>query len=455
MRHEQSESLTRAARSTSAGIALVACAGATVVVLLTDRSVPSLFTLIGISVALGAYWWMVTADARRASLTLRSVVVALAVVFAAALTTAPRESGDVWSYEIYGRMVAVHHASPYRHVPNEFPSDPMFRFVSPAWRHIGSVYGPAFTAFSSAVSPLAGDSAVRTRLLYQTTAALAMSGALVLLWRRTRSPSTLAWLGLHPVIALHVVNGGRNDALIGLGILGAILLAERARPRASGFVTGVAGAIKATGALAGAGLAVWTWRRNGLRRAAVLAAATVATLGVAYALAGGTTALGPLSHAAKLVSRASVWSEFSRLGLPAVPITLSTLVTAAVVAAALLRRTRCDAAEAGIAGPAAFLLAAPYVLPGYLGWILPGAAVEHRSRTSRIVALQATLLVGFYALIRHRPPGFVGDAVVASTALVTPLLGVALLVAYLVQPSGSGRRTPTQAVRGRESDHPG
>ena len=448
MRYERLGSVARTGWPTSARTALVVCAGVVVTVLLIDRSVPPTVTLIGIAVSLGTYWWMVTAEERQSSLTLRSVVVALTVVFAAALMSAPRESGDVWSYEIYGRMVAVHHVSPYRHVPAEFPGDPMYRLVSPVWRHTGSVYGPAFTALSAAVSPFAGSSAVRTRVLYQAMAALAMAGALLLVWRRTRSPAALAWLGLNPVIALQVVNGGRNDALIGLGILGGILLVERGRMRMTGVVTGVAAAVKATAGLAGAGLAFWTWRTKGLRRAALLGGGMLATLGFAYALAGGTAAFGPLNHAAQQISQASIWSEPTRLGLPAVPTTLATLATAAVVGISLWRRTKDDAVEAGIAGPTAFLLAAPYVLPGYLAWVLPGAALHHRRTTARIVALQATLLVGAYAVFRHGPPGLLGEAVTASTALLTPLVLVALLVFYLVQPRRSGRRAPVPSGSG-------
>src|SRR5207245_11380925 len=104
---------------------------------------------------------------------------------------------------------------------------------------------------------------------------------------RSRSPAAIAWLGLHPVIGLEVVNGGRNDALIGLGILGAILLVERGKLRTSGLVTGAAATIKATGALAEAGLAIWTWRRRGFRRAAIFAGAPAATVVAAYIAAGG------------------------------------------------------------------------------------------------------------------------------------------------------------------------
>src|SRR5437899_398545 len=253
MRHEGRRSLALAGRWTSATVALVVCTVATATALVAGRW-SAIVLLIAVAAALGSYWWMVTAEARRPALRLRAVVIAIAVVLGVGVTMAPQRSGDVWSYAMYGRIVAVHHASPYRHVPDEYPDDPMLRFVSPAWLHTGSVYGPTFTAFSAAVAPLAGDSAARTRFLYQATAALAVAGALVLVWRRTRSPAAIAWLGLHPVIGLEVVNGGRNDALIGLGILGAILLVEREKLRASGLVTAVVTTIKATGVLAGAAL---------------------------------------------------------------------------------------------------------------------------------------------------------------------------------------------------------
>ena len=442
MRSDRPANLTRLGRWAGATVALAVCTVATAAVLVAGR-LSAILVLVGVAVALGSYWWMVTTEARRPSLTLRSVVVAIAIVLGAAVTIGPRQSGDLWSYAMYGRIVAVHHASPYKHVPDEYPNDPMLRFVSSAWLHTGSVYGPVFIAFSAAAAPIGADSAARTRILYQATAALAVAGALLLVWRRTRSPAAIAWLGLHPVIALEIVNGGRNDALIGLGVLGAILLVERGKERASGVVTGVGAAIKATGALAGAGLAIWTWRRRGVRRATIFAATALATVVVAYLVAGGGAALGPLEHASKLVSRASVWSALS------ISSTTAMIVAAAAVAVALWRYTRDDPVQAGIAGPAAFLLAGPYVLPGYLGWVLPGAALEHNRRTARIIALQATLLVGAYEIFHMPSSGLIADALTSSAGLLAPLLGVVLLVAFLAP---TRRRAPAPDVRsGRTS----
>ena len=110
------------------------------------------------------------------------------------------------------------------------------------------------------------------------------------------------------------------------------------------------------------------------------------------------------------------------------------VVTAAVVAVCLWRDTKDGAAQAGVTGPAAFLLAAPYVLPGYLGWVLPGAALEHNRRTARIIALQATVLVGAYAIFHVRGSGSIRDALSGPTGWVASLVGIALLVAYVAWP---------------------
>ncbi len=400
--------MSRVSRFTTARVALAVCALATSAVVVVGQSLAAIVGMVATAIALGSYWSMVVAEERRPSLTLRNVVIAIAVVLGAAMTTVPRESGDVWSYTIYGRMVAVHHASPYRNLPDDYPNDPMFGFVSSTWRHTGSVYGPAFTALSAGVSPVIGDSALRARLLYQTLAAASVVGALVLVWRRTRSVSGIAWLGLHPLIAIYVVNGGRNDAIIGLAILGAALLAERSRSRA-----------------------IWTWRRRGSRHAVTLAATTVVVVVGAYAAAGGPVALGPLEHASTQFSRASIWSVLPRLGLPSVSTATAMVLTTAIVVLCLYRQTNDDAGQAALAGPAAFLLATPYVLPGYLGWVLPTAALRQDRAQARIIALQGTVLVGAYAIFRHRPPGSIGDALARWSTLLAAMIGVFLLVSYI------------------------
>ena len=124
MRYDGPRSLTGNGHWTSATAALAVCTVATATVLVAG-SKSAVVLIVAVAVVLASYWWMITAEARRPSLSLRAVVVAIAVVLGAAVTTVPRQSGDVWSYAMYGRIVAVHHASPYHNVPADYPSDPM------------------------------------------------------------------------------------------------------------------------------------------------------------------------------------------------------------------------------------------------------------------------------------------------------------------------------------------
>ena len=58
---------------------------------------------------------------RRAS---RLVAIAIAGLLVVAVAVPPRQSHDFWSYAAYGRLVGVHHVSPYEHAPSEYPHDP-------------------------------------------------------------------------------------------------------------------------------------------------------------------------------------------------------------------------------------------------------------------------------------------------------------------------------------------
>jgi hypothetical protein len=437
-------------------LGLVVCTAATVITLLARPSLPALAGLIIVAAALGGYWCMIVADSRRPRLTLRAVLVAIILVLTASIMAPPRESGDVWSYAMYGRMVAVHHASPYRHLPDEYANDPMLGFVSTGWQHTRSVYGPGFTGLSAVASPLVGDSGTRARFVYQALAALAVAAALALIWRRTRSPGALAWFGLHPVVALQLVNGGHNDALVGLAVLGAVLLAARGKLWRSGVAAGAGAVVKATGLLAGAGLAIWSSRRHGPRRAASFGAATAAVVVASYAAAGGGGALGPLRHATKQISRGSIWKALPRLGLPSASTTVAIAVAAAVVALCLSRQTKRGAPEAGFAAPAAFLLSAPYVLPFYFGWVLPAGAIQRHRTPARIVAIQATVLVAAYQVFRHPVPGPIGGALTRATLLMTPFVGIALLAAYVVHAlrRGPDADASPESVQRADLDHP-
>ena len=61
-------------------------------------------------------------------------------------------SQDVFSYAMYARIAAIHHANPYVVTPMHFPHDPMYPYVGWGWRNTPAVYGPAFTLLSEGVA---------------------------------------------------------------------------------------------------------------------------------------------------------------------------------------------------------------------------------------------------------------------------------------------------------------
>ena len=220
-----------------------------------------------------AAWALVASDDRRVELRPHLVVLAIGVAFAIAIAVPPRNSHDLWSYVMYGRTVAVHHASPYLHPPSAYPHDPFFARVGRGWRDAKSVYGPLFTGVSAGLTRLGGDSALRRPARIPRACPRSASvAALVLIWRTTRSARAVAFLGLHP-------GGGHRDRerraqrrrSSGSRCSRGALLAARRRWYGAGFVLGLGMLVKASAGLGLLAIAVWSFRRD--RRGAVQLAA--------------------------------------------------------------------------------------------------------------------------------------------------------------------------------------
>jgi hypothetical protein len=120
---------------------------------------------------------------------------------------------------MYGRMVATHHVSPYTHIPAEFPSDPALARVAPGWRDAPSLYGPGFTVLSAGIMTGAGTSGLAARVGFQAVAAAAVLAMGSVLIRRRVPGAALAAVLLNPLVLVWVVNGGHNDAVVGLLLL--------------------------------------------------------------------------------------------------------------------------------------------------------------------------------------------------------------------------------------------
>ncbi len=385
-----------------------------------------------IAIACVAYLALIT---RRApsGLSIKLVGAAVALQTVVALARPPGATEDLWWYAIYGRILAVYHASPYTHVAVQYPHDPLLALVGHTWRHTPSVYGPAFTALSGVASVVLSTSVLGTRLFYQGLAAVALVTACVVVWRRTRSADAIAFFALSPFTALYLVNGGRNDILVGVALLGAVVLAQRQHPTAAGVVGGLGALVKLTGMVGVVALVVSLVVRGerGLaRRVGIAAALTVVG---AYALAGRSAILTPMDTAGSLYSRESIWRLVPMVLGGSLPTTqLALAVVGFVVCWVLLRSARSGPEVAVPATLTALTLGAAYTLSGYVGWALPTAALQHRGRVARIAAYQGVVLVMAYEIVRQPVPGAFGADLHQLAAVGGPLIVLGLLAALVV-----------------------
>jgi alpha-1,6-mannosyltransferase len=423
---------------------MTAVASSLALVVIGPRHSPLSVVLVAVST--GACGFVAVFERRSPCLGIRPIAAAITLVFTVAVVVPPRSSNDLWSYTMYGRAVSVHSESPYERVPADFPSDPFLSRVSPVWRHRASLFGPAFVGFASVGTSLAGDSALANRLFFQLAAAAAAAVVLVILWRRTRSPAALTWLGLHPAFGALAINGGHIDVLIGLGILSAALLAARHRGALAGLVIGVVALMKLTALLALVGVVLWGWRRRDSRLVTRAVVATAACVALGYA-AVLNSAVHALHGADRTVTSASVWNPIAEalvghdagrgLAHPLAPNpTLTVLFYASfalVGAVAVLvgwRAAQSHRPEPVVGGTtASYTMAANYTYPWYSSWALPVFTNARPSKLGWIVWLQAALMAAAQMWPLH-PTGAVPDTIVrAALDYLAPML---LLIAFVV-----------------------
>jgi hypothetical protein len=386
-----------------ARLAAIVVTGTTAAVLLRGERGSFGPNVLLLTVAYAALAVVLVVEVRRHRAGARSGVGKLLVAGCAAgllvlaVAVPPTESGDVWAYSWYGRVVAHYHANPYTTPASHHPNDKWSQHVDRAYKNTDSVYGPVFTAVSGVGMLLFGFSFLAARLFFQLVAAACVVAVMVIVWRRTRSPAALAIIGLNPLVVVSVVNGAHNDAWVGLTVLAGVVLVTRNRMRWAGLAFAAAAMVKVAAVLPLLAVALWVWRNKGWRPAAEMAGAAAVAGVVGYGILGGTAAIEPLRAAQLHFSGPSVWmGPKSWLGGHGLSRAVATTATVAVVALTLLlARRRIDHADpALIAGGAvlAYCLLGPYVLPWYVFWGLPVFALAWRSRLTWLALLHGAVL---------------------------------------------------------------
>ncbi|MCU1430178.1 MAG: hypothetical protein JWL83_4178 [Actinomycetia bacterium] len=379
-----------------------------------------------------------------------SIAVAALLVVAVAI---PPRSHDMWAYVMYGRIVTEHNASPYTHVSADYPNDPLESRAG--WPHTPAVYGPVFVGVAAAITLVTDESALASRLAFQGMEVLALAAALVLLWRRTRDPVALAFIGLNPALLLAAADG-HNDVLVGLAVLAAVLLISDRRPVWAGTVLATAAMIKIIAVVPLAALVLWAWRHFGRRTALSAAGTAGALMAAGYALVGGWTALDPVVQASRArTSRTSIWRplvtalqhHYAHAGnSPRVAGNLAAheagsfaIVSIIVLLAVVLWFSSRTNPPAWVAGAAvlAFVLPAQYVLPWYVAWGLPALGLVWRSRLAVLAAVHAALLAISYVGTNGANPVF--EFYYGTVVPVGYVIGIVLLVVLSVREHYSER----------------
>jgi hypothetical protein len=361
----------------------------------TGMSGPLLYAALWVALVLYALvvW-------RAGELSTRTAAWAVIGLHALFLLAPPLLSQDVFSYIAYARLGAEHGLDPYTHAPLDIAGDPVFGFAGS--KDAVSVYGPLFTLPTYALAPLGVAGAY---WVLKVVTALASLGVVALVWRAAerlgrdpRGPALL--VGLSPLVLVHVVSAAHNEALVLLLTMAGVYTYVCARPAAAGAWSAAAAGIKASAALVVPYLVLAarprTWR-------AVAGAAAAAAGMVVLGLIGfGTNVFESFSLLSSNQGRSSKLSlpykVAQLLGVDRDPVRATFALAFLAVAAWTLWRTWRGADPIRMAGWAtlAILLCSAWLVPWYLLWLLPLAALaaDRRLTAATLVLSGWVLAIG-------------------------------------------------------------
>jgi glycosyl transferase family 87 len=367
--------------------------------------------VIGVLIAMFASYAVAVRASSR--LSARVVLTTIAAMYALVLLAPPLLSTDVFSYQFYGRMGSLYGANAYLVGPHALALDPLFPYIGAKWSYTPTVYGPLFTALSYLLAPL---SIAASALTYKAIAAVAGLATVALVWHSARlrgidQVRAVALVGLNPLVVVYGVGGGHNDLLMMLGVIAGVYLILAHRERSGSAMIVSAAAIKLTaGVMLAFAIASGGGRRaRDHRRDVLIGAAAAATLlaGLTFAFFG----TGPLHLLSTLQQTQGkgdwhsipgfVGAELGSSAGHAIGLALE-IALAGVCCLLLWRvwRGTLDWIDAGAWTAVAMLVTAGSLLPWYVAWLLPLAALATNRRLLRVAivttgVMQAMQLIGY------------------------------------------------------------
>ena len=393
--------------------------------------------LIGV-LALGAGWLLLMGHLGRSVASEKRKLIAVFVatgIWAAPFLAGPIQgSSDAYSYAAQGYMATIG-IDPSAHGPEAIPNHSSNEFWQAAdviWRKSPAPYGPVAVAANKVAVILSGDDVTRSVFFIRFAAAIGVAmmgvGVYLIAVKRRVSPAVALVIAIaNPVVLLHLIGGGHNDAVMaGLLCLG-LAAWERSRKWLAVVLVCLAIMVKLPAILA-LGLIAWNWSgaeadwKRRLRDLPVVGAVFAALVGV------GCLAIGiGFGWITALSSTGSVYSTFSpstKLGfiladllnvigidvnaLTMVGVTraIGLLVAGAIFGLVLIRSPRMGVTRATGIALLTLMLAGPVIWPWYLpvGFALLAASGVRKLRPSMIVLIMASSLLVWPASVNAVVP---------------------------------------------------
>ncbi|HEY6730418.1 MAG TPA: glycosyltransferase family 87 protein [Solirubrobacterales bacterium] len=304
-------------------------------------------------------------------------------------------SHDVYSYVDYARLGVRHGLDPYVHPPLAAPQDPAYAEVT--WTEATSAYGPLFTL---ATYPLAWLPVGTAVAVLKAVAALSVLGLAAIVsriaaWRGLDPLRAAAFVALNPLVLVHVVGGAHNDGLTMLLAMLAVAAILSARELSGGIALVAAIATKTSAAILAPFALLGTGRKRPVGRllggvlGAALAIAVAANLAFGWDWLHGFGLAGENQSRTSHMSIPITTARLTGLDPDAVRLVAAGLFAAAIVSLLAWTWRGGDWVRAAAWATLALLLATSWLLPWYLVWLLPLAAIC-RDRPLQLLTLALT-----------------------------------------------------------------
>jgi Glycosyltransferase family 87 len=359
--------------------------------LITNPNTVGLAFSVLLAAMIAAYIVVVAAVRTFSMRTIAIVVVVLHVIL---LLSPPLQLTDLFNYLGYARLGALHHLNPYTHVIKQEMFDPVYRFTS--WHSLRSPYGQLFSAFTYPLAFMSLPLAYWTLKIVTVVLSLAFVG---LVWhcarRLGRDPRfVVAFVAFNPIFLIYELAGFHNDFFMLAPSMGAIALLLARRDRMAGAALMVAIAVKFTAVLLLPFLLLAV--RDRPRQLRVLLGAALAAIPLAalsFALFG--VSLPNLQQQSSLLTDFSIPNVVGlllHLG-GGTPLLLKIFIVAVVVVVAYEFFGKRDWLNGAGWSTLALIASLAWLVPWYIVWLLPLAALGTSVRLRQICMVLTVFLI--------------------------------------------------------------